>query len=168
MADIEDSEARQHGRGERRPGSVANFKVADFKAHRQRAWPTSRPAGCVADVLPVQAVAKRKHERKGAGAEVEEVRAGRTLSAPTTQHPRRRSQMGNTQRVSWQERCVRSMRQFLLQEDVSSGLSARQLDPRRRRAETGFAAGLDWDGVKQASARFSQVAFLVSSGPFFF
>ena len=60
-----------------------------------------------------------------------------------------------------------SSRQFLLQEDVSSGLSARRLDPRRRRAETGFAAGLNWDGVKRASARFSQVAFLVSPGPFF-
>ena len=60
-----------------------------------------------------------------------------------------------------------SSRQFLLQEDVSSGLSARRLDPRRRRAETGFAAGLNWDGVKRASARFSQVAFCVSPGPFF-
>ena len=35
------------------------------------------------------------------------------------------------------------------------------------RAETGFAAGLDWDGAKRASARFSQVAFFVSPGPFF-
>ena len=47
-------------------------------------------------------------------------------------------------------------------------MSARRLDPRRRRAETGFAAGLDWDGVKRASARLSQVAFCVSPGPFFF
>ena len=35
-----------------------------------------------------------------------------------------------------------------------------------RRAEIGFAGGLDWDGAKRASARFSQVAFfLVSPGP---
>ena len=67
----------------------------------------------------------------------------------------------------WRERRVRITRQFLLQDDVSSGLSARRLDPRRRRAETGFAAGLNWDGVKRASARFSQVAFCVSPGPFF-
>ena len=58
--------------------------------------------------------------------------------------------------------------QFLLQDDVSCGLSARRLDPRRRRAETGFAAGPNWDGAKKrASARFSQVAFCVSPGPFF-
>ena len=61
-----------------------------------------------------------------------------------------------------------SSRQFLLQEDVSSGLSARRLDPRRRRAETGFAAGLNWDGVKRASARvLSKSRFCVSPGPFF-
>ena len=35
----------------------------------------ARPASCVADVRPVQAEAERKHERKGAGAEVEEARA---------------------------------------------------------------------------------------------
>ena len=74
----------------------------------------------------------------------------------------------NNARVDHSESGVcASSRQFLLQDDVSSGLSARRLDPRRRRAETGFAAGLDWDGAKWASARFSQVAFCVSPGPFF-
>ena len=74
----------------------------------------------------------------------------------------------NNARVDHSESGVcASSRQFLLQDDVSSGLSARRLDPRRRRAETGFAAGLDWDGAKRASARFSQVAFLVSPGLFF-
>ena len=121
----------------------------------------------MADVRPAQAEAERKHERKGAGAEVEEARAGRALPAPTTRHPRRRSRTDNTRRASRQERRVRITRQFLLQDDVSSGLSARRLDPRRRRAETGFTAGLNWDRVNQASARFSQVAFCVSPGPFF-
>ena len=37
----------------------------------------------------------------------------------------------------------------------------------KSQVETGFAAGLDWDGAKRASACFSQVAFLVSPGPFF-
>ena len=71
-------------------------------------------------------------------------------------------------RVAARAACAHHRIQFLLQEDVSSGLSARQLDPRRRRAETGFAAGLDWDGAKRASARFSQVAFCVSPRPFLF
>ena len=71
------------------------------------AWPTSRPASCVADVRPVQAVAECKHERKGAGAEVEEARAGRALPAPTTRHPRRRSRTTNTRRASRHERRVR-------------------------------------------------------------
>ena len=62
-------------------------------------------------------------------------------------------------RVAARAACVHHRVQFLLQDDVSSGLSARRLDPRRRRAETGFAAGLDWDRAKRASARFSQVAF---------
>ena len=102
MADIEDSEARQHGRGERRPDSVANFKARELRGRLRGprvAWPTSRPASCVADVRPVQAEAERKHERKGASAEVEEVHAGRALPTPTTQHPRRRSRTVNTQRA---------------------------------------------------------------------
>ena len=53
----------------------------------------------MADVRPVQAVAERKHERKGAGAEVEEARAGRALLAPTTRHSRRRSRTANTRRA---------------------------------------------------------------------
>ena len=53
----------------------------------------------MADVRPVQAVAERKHERKGAGAEVEEAQAGQDLPTPTTQHRRRRSQTTNTQRT---------------------------------------------------------------------
>ena len=89
--------------------------MADFKARELRgrlqgprvAWPTSRPASCVADVRPVQAVAERKHERKGAGAEVEEAQAGRALPTPTIQHPRRRSRTTNTRRASRQERRVR-------------------------------------------------------------
>ena len=94
VADIEDSEARQRGRGEKRPDSMANFKARELRGRLRGprvAWPTSRPASCVADVRPVQAVAERKHERKGAGAEVEEARAGRALPAPTTRHPRRRN-----------------------------------------------------------------------------
>ena len=54
------------------------------------------------DVRFVQAEpAKHKHGRKGAGAEVEEAWAGRALPAPTTstQHPRRRSRTGSTQRA---------------------------------------------------------------------
>ena len=60
MADIEDSEARQRGRGERRPDSVANFKarelrgrlqgpptarVADFKARQLRGRRATRSGG---------------------------------------------------------------------------------------------------------------------------
>lgn len=96
--------------GERRPDSVANFKARELRGRLRGprvAWPTSRPASCVADVQPAQAEAERKHERKGAGAEVEEVQAGRALSTPTTQHLRRCSQTGNTQRASRQERRVR-------------------------------------------------------------
>ena len=96
MADIEDSEARQRGRGERRPDSVANIVRPDSVANiGSIVKPDSvanignivRPDSVanignivrpdsVADVRPVQAVAERKHERKGAGAEVEEARAG--------------------------------------------------------------------------------------------
>jgi hypothetical protein len=83
---------------------VANFKARELRGRLRGprvVWPTSRPASCVADVRPVQAEAERKHERKGAGAEVEEAWAGRALPAPTTstQHPRRRSRTGSTQRA---------------------------------------------------------------------
>ena len=91
---------------------MANFKARELCGRLQGprvVWLTSRPASCVADVRPVQAEAKRKHERKGAGAEVEEARAGRALFqvVPTTRQPRRRSRTGNTWRVSPQERRVR-------------------------------------------------------------
>ena len=104
-----DSEARQCGRGERRPGSVANFKARDLCGRLRGprvAWLTSRPASCMADMRPVQAVAECKHKRKGAGVEVEEVQAGRALPTPTTWHLRRRSRTGNTRRASRQERRV--------------------------------------------------------------
>ena len=57
---------------------------------------------------------------------------------------------------------------FLLLDDVSAGLSTRRTDPRRCRARITFAAGLDWEGTKRASARFRpNHIFFVSPGPFF-
>ena len=53
---------------------------------------------------------------------------------------------------------------FLLLDDVSAGLSTRRTDPRRRRARITFAAGLDWEGTKRASARFVLMRNFVSPG----
>ena len=170
-------EARQHGR-HRRTSSVADLKACELRGRLQgppAAWPTCdpsrrrpsvsttskipRPVSCVADFRgPRARVADIKARQlrgphKGAGAEVEEARAGRpgALPAPSTRHPRGRSRTANTRRAREGQGSRRrgksgvcaSLRQFLLQDDVSSGLSTRRLDPRRRRAETGFAAGLD-------------------------
>ena len=63
---------------------MANFKARELRGPLQGlrvAWPTSRPASCVADVRPVQAVTERKHERKGAGRCRSRGGAGRTSSA---------------------------------------------------------------------------------------
>ena len=53
---------------------------------------------------------------------------------------------------------------FLLLDDVSAGLSTRRTDPRRRRARITFAAGLDWEGTKRASARFVLMRNFVRPG----
>ena len=53
---------------------------------------------------------------------------------------------------------------FLLLDGVSAGLSPRRTDPRRRRARITFAAGLDWDGTKRASARFVLMRNFVRPG----
>ena len=66
-----------------RPGAASC--VADFRGPRVR----------VADIKARQL----RGRHKGAGAEVEEARAGRAPPAPTTWHPRRRSRTANTRRA---------------------------------------------------------------------
>ena len=85
-----------------RPASrVADMRPVQAEAERKHAIEDSearelrgrlpRPASCVADIKARQL----RGRHKCAGAEVEEARAGRALSAPTTQHPRRRSRTAN-------------------------------------------------------------------------
>ena len=97
-------------------GPPAAWPTCDPFRRRPSVSTTSRiprPASCVADFRgPRARVADIKARQlrgrhKGAGAEVEEARAGRALSAPTTRHPRRRSRTTNTRRASRQERRVR-------------------------------------------------------------
>ena len=50
--------------------------------------------------------------------------------------------------------CSSTTATFLLPGDVSARLSTSQLDLRGRQAEVTFAARLDWDKTRQASAHF--------------
>ena len=67
--------------------------VADFEARELRGRLQGPPAA-----WPVCGPFRRRPSpsTKGAGAEVEEARAGRALSAPTARHPRRCSRTANT------------------------------------------------------------------------
>jgi hypothetical protein len=92
-ADIGSLQGRGRFRGPRvawptsripRPDSVADSEARELRGRLQgppAAWPTCDPFRRRPSV-----------STKGAGAEVEEAQAGRALSAPTTRHPRRRSQ----------------------------------------------------------------------------
>ena len=118
-----------------RPNSMADLKAHALRGRLQcppAAWPTCgpfrrrpsvsttlripRPASCVADFRgPRARVADIKDrqlcgQRKGAGAEVEEERAGQALPAPTTRHPRRRSRTADTQRAR-EGTCMQGERQ---------------------------------------------------------
>ena len=109
--------------------------------------------------------------RKGAGAEVEEVQAGCMSSAcPHYIMMAPKEAQSNGQhpvRVAARAACAHHASISASRGRVSTGLSARRLDPRRRRAETAFAAGLDWEGTKRAIVRVLCLCAFCSPRVFF-